>query len=226
MVAVAEQRRTERASPEAVLADQALDSAAGALSYAAGVDNVMEMSDAEVGRRLKEKTAAHQQAVADLRAKGLVGRALVQPVIVDFSPKPAKGHRRAPATSRALENDGRSYRRQLVTDGKLISSGDMQKALGFTRQALSAAIKAGRMFTVEVDGQTYYPAFFSEGDVDRMVLEKICRVLGNMPGWMKWDFFTAARSSLGDINPLEALVKGRVADVERLAQADIEEMAR
>jgi hypothetical protein len=224
MAAVAERRRNTSIAPEAALTDQAFDIAAGAWSYAPGVDGVLELSDAEIGRRLREKTVAHQRAVADIRAQGH-SSPLTESVSVDFSVKPSKIHHRAPPNEHALEDEGRSYRRQLVTKKKLLASGDMQKSLGFTRQALSAAIKAGRMFSVEVDGQAYFPAFFSDGDVDRAVLEKICRMLGSMPGWMKWDFFTAARGSLGDVSPLEALRKGKVTDVERLAQADVEEMA-
>jgi hypothetical protein len=43
---------------------------------------------------------------------------------------------------------------------------------------------------------------------------------------MKWDFFNAASGSLGDASPLEALRQGRVDEVERLAQALVDEIAR
>jgi hypothetical protein len=86
----------------------------------------------------------------------------------------------------------------------------LQAALSLTGQAVSAASRARRLFTVDVDGQSYFPAFFANGKVDRATLENVSRILGELPGWTKWDFFTTAKGSLGDISPLEALRKGRI----------------
>ena len=71
-----------------------------------------------------------------------------------------------------------------------------------------------------------FPASFAEGKVDRATLENVSRVLGELPGWTKWDFFTTAKGSLGDINPLEALRKGKVEEVNRVAAAFAEEASR
>jgi hypothetical protein len=220
--AAADRRGKERISDRT---DRALGSAAGALSYADGADDVFEMSDADVGRLIKQKARVLKRVVADLTAKGTRGRSLTEPVSVEL---PVDSSERGDAEPRKEDFAvrGRVYRQSLVAEKKLLSSGDMQQALAVTRQALSAAIKASRIFTVEVDGKTYYPAFFADGDVDRAVLEKISRMLGNMPGWMKWDFFTASRGSLGDVTPLDALCKGKVSEVERIAQAEVEEMVR
>jgi hypothetical protein len=222
MSAAADRRGKERISDRT---DRALGSAAGALSYADGADDVFEMSDADVGRLIKQKARALKRVVADLRAKGTRGRPLTELVSLEL-PVESSGPEHAEPRKGDFEVRGRAYRQSLVAQKKLLSSGDMQEALAVTRQALSAAIKASRMFTVEVDGQTYYPAFFADGNVDRAVLEKISRMLGTMPGWMKWDFFTASRGSLGDVSPLDALRKGKVSEVERIAQAEVEEMVR
>jgi hypothetical protein len=118
-----------------------------------------------------------------------------------------------------FEARGQAYRQRLVTNKELLSPGEMQQTLNVTRQALSGALKTSRMFTVEVDGQTYYPKFFADGEVDRSVLEEISRALGDMPGWLKWDFFTSGRGSLGDASPLVALREGKAQEIERMAKA-------
>jgi hypothetical protein len=221
MAAVADRHGKESISDRT---DRALGSAAGALSYADGADDVFEMSDADVGRLIKQKAMAFKRAIGRMKDQRSRRPALTEPASLELPIESSNGERPTPDKG-VMDEAGRAYRQRLVAGKKLMSSGDMQKALGFTRQALSAAIKTSRMFTVEVDGQTYYPSFFADGDVDRAVLEKISRMLGSMPGWLKWDFFTAARGSLGDMSPLEALRKGKVAEVERIAQAEVEEMA-
>ncbi|WP_436206866.1 hypothetical protein [Caballeronia sp. LjRoot31] len=205
-------------------ADRALGSAAGALSHADGADAVFDMPDAEVGRLTKQKARVLKRAVEALRAKDRGGHPLTEPVSIELPVE--SGEREHPEPRKEdFEVRGRAYHQSLVSSKKLLSSGDMQEALAITCQALSAAIKASRMFTVQVEGQTYYPGFFADGEVDRSVLEKISRALGNVPGWIKWDFFTARRGSLGDISALAALRKGKVQDVERVAQALAEEIA-
>lgn len=206
-------------------ADRALSIAAGALAFADDFDQVFDMPDAEVGRLIKQKAEAFRRAVADLGAMDTLAHPLTTAVSLDLPVKPSRRAHRTPRV-RDFDERGQVYRQGLVADKKLLTSGDTQKALAVTRQALSAAMKASRMFTVEVDGQTFYPGFFADGEVDRPVLEKISRALGNLPGWMKWDFFTAVRGSLGGISPLEALRKGKVEEVERLAQALVDEITR
>ncbi|WP_073101280.1 hypothetical protein [Pollutimonas bauzanensis] len=64
----------------------------------------------------------------------------------------------------------------------------MWQALSLTRQAVSAATRSGRLFTVDVEGDVYYPAFFADGSVDRATLEKVSRQLGRLPGWTKLEY--------------------------------------
>ena len=157
--------------------DRALSIAAGALAFVDDFDEVLDMPDAKVGRLIKRKAEAFRRAVADLSARDTLAHPLTRPVSLELPVKASKRAHRARRT-RDFDERGQAYRQRLVADKKLLSSGDMQKALAVTRQALSAAMKALRMFTVEVDGQTFYPGFFAGGEVDRPVLEKISRALG------------------------------------------------
>jgi hypothetical protein len=205
---------------------RALASAAGALTYAEGVDRVLEVPDADLGRILKLKV---------LELRGLLLQAGWSSALpTKGNPLVEKVSLRIPASDNAgedallrdeWEQKAMDARRAFVKRKDLISTGDLRGALGITRQAVSAATRSARMFTVEVDGETYIPGFFVDGKVDRAILEKVSKLLGKLPGWTKWDFFISAKGSLGDISPLEALQKGKVDEVLRIAAAFAEEIA-
>src|ERR1700754_3720569 len=81
MSAVADRRAKEGISDRT---DRALGSAAGALSFAEGADDVFEMSDADVGRLIKQKARARKRVMPDLREKGTRGHPLTEPVSVEL----------------------------------------------------------------------------------------------------------------------------------------------
>ena len=120
------------------------------------------------------------------------------------------------ASEFASPSDGRQT---LVSERKLLLATEVWRGLGITRQALSKALAAGRIFTVNVGARQYYPAFYVHGDFDRRALERITRLLGSLPGWSKWQFFTTPKASLGKLTPLQALSRGRLDPVERAAKA-------
>jgi hypothetical protein len=100
-----------------------------------------------------------------------------------------------------------------IENGELIGSGVLQRALNVQRQALSAAMKAGRLFAfVGPSGENYYPAFYVDPTLDRRAVEKISKALGGLPAASKYYFFTEPFTALQD-TPLGALRKGRVSEV-------------
>lgn len=100
-----------------------------------------------------------------------------------------------------------------IASGELISSGELQRALDVKRQAVSGAVKAGRMFAiVGPSGDNFYPAFYADPALDRRALEKVTRALGSLPAASKYYFFTRTSTLLQE-TPLQALRKGRVAEV-------------
>jgi len=100
-----------------------------------------------------------------------------------------------------------------IANGELISSGQLQHALGVKRQAISAAVKARRLFAiVGPSGENFYPAYYADQALDRRKLEQVSKALGTMPAASKHHFFTSRSSILGE-TPLQALRKGREADV-------------
>lgn len=111
-------------------------------------------------------------------------------------------------------------RRQDIAAGRLLGPADMRERLGISRQALSAAVRAQRLFVLAgPSGDFLYPAFFADGRHDRAVLEKVSRALGSLPGGAKWEFFTTPRLSLGKKTPLQALARGQVEEVLAAAAA-------
>ena len=67
---------------------------------------------------------------------------------------------------------------------------------------------------MDVDDEKYFPAF-----LDRRKLEEVTRLLGELPGWRKWQFFTMPKASLNGLTPLEALKRGMVEEVMEAAEA-------
>lgn len=101
--------------------------------------------------------------------------------------------------------DPAKVRSQLVTRKEVLPSGEFADALGVSREVLNKEVAAHRLFAMELGDETYYPAFYLQQDTDRKKLERVCRALGDISGWSKWQFFTRPKGSLGDKAPLQAL---------------------
>lgn len=100
----------------------------------------------------------------------------------------------------------------------LISPREMTERLGWTRQALSKALTAQRVFFVELRGLRYFPSFFTEPRYQRRQLEAVSKLLGALSGGAKLQFFTTPKGSLAGKTPLDALADGQYAAVRIAAQ--------
>jgi hypothetical protein len=107
---------------------------------------------------------------------------------------------------------------KLVNDGVLVEPAAFAEGLHITRQALSKALSAQRVFYVEVGGHRYYPSFFADPRYERRQLETVSKALGELPGASKLQFFLTKKASLEGMTPLEALVQGRYSRVRTAAQ--------
>jgi hypothetical protein len=124
-------------------------------------------------------------------------------------------HTLIPPENQALIEDltGRAFERreELRCEGKLLSSVELAKRLGLTRQAVTNAVRELRMFSLEdKSGKKLYPAFFAWSDLDRSDLEKVTKRLGQLPGESKWQFFSNPRLSHNGQTPIEALTNGHL----------------
>lgn len=144
----------------------------------------------------------------------------------DETPKnaPAKPQVSTEDFMAGLIEQEKSQREKDIASKRLISGAEMRERLGVSPQALSAALKAKRMFVLTgPSGSYYYPSFFADPSYDRPILEKVCRALGDLPSASKWDFFTTPKISLGNKSPLDAIAKGKLDAVLIAAAGFLEE---
>jgi hypothetical protein len=106
----------------------------------------------------------------------------------------------------------------MVSRKELLESAQFADALGWTRQALSKALAARRVFFIDHEGARYFPAFYADPRYERRQLEAVTKLLGDLPGGSKLQFFLNARGSLAKLTPLEALLKGQLAAVKAAAE--------
>lgn len=210
--------------PAAITVARALASAAGALCMSDDIDVVLEASDAEVGRVLKAQVRHMRALIFPLRRGTTASREITREATISL-PQQLDYGEDSLVERRQIRRATRKERHKLVRRRLLLTSAQLQEKLQLTRQAVSAATRAGRFFTVDVEGRSYYPAFLADGRVDRRVIEAISKSLGQLPGWTKWDFFMSPRGSLGDSTALEALFSGKVQLVEHVALAMLDEEA-
>lgn len=106
---------------------------------------------------------------------------------------------------------------------ELLSSKELQDLLKISSQSISEAVQAGRLFAlVGPSGENYYPAFFADEKYDRRSLEGVSQALGELPSAVKFHFFTSKFHSLGNMTPLNALAKGRLAETLVAVKAFVE----
>jgi hypothetical protein len=126
---------------------------------------------------------------------------------------------RMPLTLREQANQ---HMRALIDQGELVDSAAFTAALGISRQALSQALAGQRVFYVEMAGTRYFPSVFFDPRYERQQVEAVCKALGPLPGGTKMQFLQTPHLGLGGQSPLQALQKGRLAEVLRAAQAFLE----
>lgn len=124
-----------------------------------------------------------------------------------------KESRKRPAENevfmRNMAKQEQERRTELAESGQLIVAKELAERLEVSPQAISKAVKAGRLFALEGGGgRLLYPAFYSDGRASRRDLETVTRALGDIPASSKWQFFTTPKISLNGATPLQALQRG------------------
>lgn len=108
----------------------------------------------------------------------------------------------------------------MVQKGQLVTPVEFQELMGWaTRQAVWKAAESQRVFYLAYKAERYFPAFYADPAYDRKHLEAITKVLGDLPGGSKLQFFLTRKGSLGGETPLQALAAGRFAKVKDVAAA-------
>jgi hypothetical protein len=97
-----------------------------------------------------------------------------------------------------------------IENKELLSAAELRSALSVAQQTIDEAVASNRLFAFEgPGGQPYFPAFYADATVDGSAVELVAQELLDLPAP-----FVSRRTILGE-TPLEALKRGRVADVLR-----------
>ena len=108
----------------------------------------------------------------------------------------------------------------MIDKGQLVDPVKFQEIMGWkTRQAVWKAAADNRVFFMEHQAERYFPAFYADQAYQRMHLEAVTKILGDLPGGSKLQFFLTRKGSLGGKTPLEALATGGLAKVKDVASA-------
>jgi hypothetical protein len=118
----------------------------------------------------------------------------------------------------AARRKGEETFRKMVREGVLLEPAAVAARLGWTRQALSKALAARRVYFVEMDGVRYYPAFFADSRYERRHVEALSKALGELPGSTKLHFMTTPKAPLSGLSPLQALAQGQFAAAKVAAE--------
>ncbi|MBC8642745.1 hypothetical protein IAG25_38765 [Caballeronia sp. EK] len=110
----------------------------------------------------------------------------------------------------------------LVAKAKLIHESHFRAATNVSEKTLRKEVSAGRIFSVDIEGESYFPTFFLVKQLDQKCLAKVARKLRDLPGWSRWEFFTRPNEALGNLTPLQALFYGDRKQVSRAAVKFVE----
>ncbi len=108
----------------------------------------------------------------------------------------------------------------MIDKRQLVTPVEFQNLMGWaSRQAVWKAAQSHRVFYLTHKTERYFPAFYGDPSYDRKHLEAVTKVLGDLPGGSKLQFFLTRKGSLGGDTPLQALAAGRFAKVRDVAAA-------
>jgi hypothetical protein len=163
-----------------------------------------------------------------IHAKLQMLRGVVEGQAAKLAVRGSRNTKAEPAPAHARD-EARARFEALLAQGELLESAAFQQRAGITRQALSKAIQARRMFYLDVGGVRAYPAFFLDSTLQRVQLEAVSKLLGDLSGGSKWLFFTSPKGSLANAEtgqartPIQALRDG---DLERVKKAALGHASR
>lgn len=101
---------------------------------------------------------------------------------------------------------------------QLVGEAEFARSIGWSARSVAKAVSAGTLFVVNQGGQQLFPSFFADGTLKRRQLIAVSRMLKDLDGYTKWQFFVGAKGYLGGITPLEALRDGKLRQVKVAAE--------
>jgi hypothetical protein len=101
---------------------------------------------------------------------------------------------------------------------RLVGEAEFAQSLNWSARSLAKAVASGAVFVVRQGGRQLYPSFFADQSLKRRQLVAVTRLLRDLDGFTKWQFFVGGKGYLGGITPLEALREGKLRQVKVAAE--------
>lgn len=101
---------------------------------------------------------------------------------------------------------------------RLVGEAEFAQSLNWSPASVTRAVAHGALFVVSQGGQQLYPSFFADTTLKRRQLIAITRLLKDLDGFTKWQFFVGGKGSLGGLTPLAALRLGKLRQVKASAE--------
>lgn len=109
----------------------------------------------------------------------------------------------------SLERSARRQRRRAVARGEFLSARAFCCRRGVSPARLRTLIHQGDVFDVAIGSKRYYPAVLaSVKGVQLSRLNRICRRMRTLPGWLRYDPLITTKGSLGGKTILKLLSRG------------------
>ncbi|MGF6770643.1 hypothetical protein P3T18_003122 [Paraburkholderia sp. GAS199] len=96
-------------------------------------------------------------------------------------------------------------RRAMVKSGELLTDTIFRERLGVDSRRLGHLVRRGSVFSIEVDGEPFFPALLADTSIDQKRLHSVCRILVPAPPAARLDYLTSTHGNLGGLTPLQTL---------------------
>jgi hypothetical protein len=100
----------------------------------------------------------------------------------------------------------------------LVGEADFARSLNWSARSIAKAVANGTLFVVRQGCQQLYPCFFADSTLKRRQLIAVTKLLKDLDGFTKWQFFVTGKGSLGGLTPLAALRQGKLRQVKASAE--------
>lgn len=114
--------------------------------------------------------------------------------------------------------EGQTFITDATTSDQLIGEAEFLRRLSCPAESIATAVANGTIFFVMKGGQKLYPSFFADSAYERRQLAAVAKLLKDLDGFTKWQFFVTGKGSLGGLTPLSALRQGRLRQVRATAE--------
>ena len=88
---------------------------------------------------------------------------------------------------------------------RLIGEAEFLSSANTSAGSMVKSLSNGAIFFVMLDGEKWYPSFFSDSSLEKRQLAAVTKLLDGLPTGSKWQFFVTGKGSLGGLTPIEAL---------------------